>query len=208
MQRLAYSFVIQFAWLRPGALRRIVVAHAQRGQIADYLRLSGLGRRLHVEHRSTIRACLSGTAGNAIAPVVSAFGLTSGERPGCHHCPIPRSCPAASPCSGARPADSKITRIWDRGGIVAGLEFAAAAIRARELSLARPAQALCGPHRRSPLRTWPRACWTGWAGSCRWAAVRSRRARPPRCMVILPESAGLRWSAFGLEAPGVAAGGR
>ena len=57
--------------------------------------------------------------------------------------------PAASPWSGARPADSQITGAWDRGGIVAGLEFAATAIRARELSRARPAQALCGPHRRS-----------------------------------------------------------
>ena len=91
----------------------------------------------------------SGTADNAIAPVVSAFGLTSGERPGSHHCPIPRFLPAASPWSGARPADSQITGAWDRGGIVAGLEFAAAAIRARELSRARPVQALCGPHRRS-----------------------------------------------------------
>jgi hypothetical protein len=38
MQRLAYSFVVQFAWLRPGALRHIVVAHPQRGQIADSAR--------------------------------------------------------------------------------------------------------------------------------------------------------------------------
>ena len=76
----------------------------------------------------------SGTADNAIAPVVSAFGLTSGERPGSHHCPIPRFLPAASPWSGARPADSQITGAWDRGGIVAGLEFAAAAIRARAVA--------------------------------------------------------------------------
>ncbi len=32
---LAYSFVVQFAWLRPGALHHVVVAHAQRGQIAE-----------------------------------------------------------------------------------------------------------------------------------------------------------------------------
>jgi hypothetical protein len=30
MQLLAYSFVIQFAWMRLGALRHIVVAHAQK----------------------------------------------------------------------------------------------------------------------------------------------------------------------------------
>ena len=32
MQHLAYSFVLQFAWLRPGALRHIVVAHAQEAR--------------------------------------------------------------------------------------------------------------------------------------------------------------------------------
>lgn len=38
MQRLTHSFVVQFAWLRPGALRHIVSAHGQRGQIGDSAR--------------------------------------------------------------------------------------------------------------------------------------------------------------------------
>jgi len=33
---LACSFVVQFAWPHPSALRHIVVALAQRGQIAEY----------------------------------------------------------------------------------------------------------------------------------------------------------------------------
>ena len=62
MQRLAYSFVVQVAWLPPSALRHIVVTLAQRGEIAESGRLGLHVTQMSTEYRSIgyVLVCESG----------------------------------------------------------------------------------------------------------------------------------------------------
>ena len=96
MQHLAYSFVVQFARLCPGALRHIVVTRAQRGQVADLVRLRvgsvsvaaacrwgstvrRSSRRAHFPRRGMVRLFVCGKA-SAVRGVPGGDPTSAGSR--------------------------------------------------------------------------------------------------------------------------------